>query len=179
MPPITEEQLCYLLKQGTWAGASEGDPRDLLARALEVRGRLSTRPSEKEVPEESSAERSRARTAVSEATFSLEPAPGGNGAVRSPVFEEVSSMLRRIAVLALLLGILPAAVQALPRGSGPDAPAAVHSAWDWLLRLGSLLDNLWNRATENTGMSIDHDGKPQSLPQDPSGDTGVSIDPHG
>lgn len=40
-------------------------------------------------------------------------------------------MLRRIAVLALLLGILPAAVQALPRGSGTDAPAAVHSARDW------------------------------------------------
>ena len=88
-------------------------------------------------------------------------------------------MLRRIAVLALLLGILPAAVQALPRGSAPDAPAAVHSAQDWLLRLGSLIGDLWTRATENTGMSIDPHGKPESLPQDPSGDTGVTIDPHG
>lgn len=86
-------------------------------------------------------------------------------------------MLRRIAVLALLLGILPAAVQALPRGSAPDAPAAVHSAQDWLLRLGSLLDNLWRPVTENTGVSIDPDGQPK--PQQQDGDTGVSIDPHG
>jgi hypothetical protein len=88
-------------------------------------------------------------------------------------------MLRRIAVLALVASILPAAVQALPRGSGPDAPAAVHSTQDWLFRLGSLLDQLWKRATENTGMSIDPDGKPQSQPQNPSGDTGVTIDPNG
>jgi hypothetical protein len=86
-------------------------------------------------------------------------------------------MLRRIAVLTLLLGILPAAVQALPRGSRLDAPAAVHSAQDWLLRLGSLLGNLWRPMTENTGMSIDPDL--ESLPPDPSGDTGVTIDPHG
>jgi hypothetical protein len=109
----------------------------------------------------------------------LETGSWGNGAIRSPVFEEVSSMLLRIAVLALLLGILPAAVQALPRGSWPDAPAAVHSAQDWFLRLGSLLDGLWKRATENTGVSIDPNGKPESLPPEPSGDTGVSIDPHG
>lgn len=88
-------------------------------------------------------------------------------------------MLRRIAVLVLLLGILPAAVQALPRGSGPDAPIAVHRAQDWLLRLGSLLDGLWTRATENTGKTIDPDGQPQSLQQDPSTDTGVTIDPNG
>lgn len=55
-------------------------------------------------------------------------------------------MLRGIAVLVLLLGILPAAVQALPRGSGPDAPAAVRPAQGWLLRLGSFLDGLWKRA---------------------------------
>lgn len=85
-------------------------------------------------------------------------------------------MLRRIAVLALLLG-LPAAVQALPRGSGSDAPAAVHSALDRVLRLGNLLGDLWNRATENTGVSIDPDGKPQ--PQQQDGDTGVTIDPNG
>lgn len=88
-------------------------------------------------------------------------------------------MLRRIAVLVLLLGILPAVSHALPRGPGPDAPAAVRAAEGWLLRLGSLLGDLWNRATENTGVSIDPDGKPQSLPEDPSTDTGVSIDPNG
>jgi hypothetical protein len=97
----------------------------------------------------------------------------------APAFQEVSSMLRRIALLVLLLGILPANVRALPRGSEPDTPAAIHSARDWLFRLGNLFDGLWKRATENTGMSIDPDGKPQSLPQDPSGDTGVSIDPNG
>lgn len=86
-------------------------------------------------------------------------------------------MLRRIAVLALLLGILPVAVQALPRGSGTDAPAAIHSAQDWLLRLGSLFGDLWKPATENTGKSIDRDGQPK--PQQQDGDTGVSIDPNG
>ena len=86
-------------------------------------------------------------------------------------------MLRRIAALVLLLGILPAVSYALPRGPRPAAPAAVRAAEGWLLRLGSLLGDLWNRATENTGVSIDPDGKPQSLPQD--GDTGVSIDPNG
>jgi hypothetical protein len=109
----------------------------------------------------------------------LKAGSGGNVAVRSPVFEEVSSMLRRIAVLVLLLGILPAAVQALPRGSGPDAPTAVRPAQDWLLRLGSFLDGLWKRAAESTGVTIDPNGKPQPLPQDPSTDTGVSIDPNG
>jgi hypothetical protein len=47
-----------------------------------------------------------ARTAFSEATFLSGAGSGGNDAVRSPVFEEVSSMLRCIEVLALLLGIL-------------------------------------------------------------------------
>ena len=40
---------------------------------------------------------------------------------RRPAFEEVASMLRRIAVLVLLLGILPAVSHALPWGPGPDA----------------------------------------------------------
>ena len=118
-----------------------------------------------------------ARRAFPEATFSLEAGSGGNDAVRSPVFEEVSSMLRRIALLVMLAGILPATVQALPRGAGPDAPAAVHSAQDWLLRLGSLFGDLWKRATENTGKSIDPNGQPQ--PQTQDGDTGMSIDPNG
>ncbi len=88
-------------------------------------------------------------------------------------------MLRRIAVLVLLLGILPAVSHALPRVPGPAAPAALHSAESWLAHLGRLLEGAWTRATENTGMSIDPDGQPQSLPQDPSGDTGMSIDPNG
>ena len=92
-------------------------------------------------------------------------------------------MLRRIAVLVLLLGILPAVSYALPRALplelGPAAPAAIRAAEDWLAHLGRLLDDLWNRATENTGVTIDPDGKPQSLPEDPSTDTGVSIDPNG
>lgn len=86
-------------------------------------------------------------------------------------------MLRRIAVLALLLGILPVAVQALPRGSGTDAPAAVHSVRNWLLHLGSLLGNPWKPATDNTGKSIDPHGQPK--PQQQDGDTGKSIDPNG
>ncbi|HEX5717495.1 MAG TPA: hypothetical protein VF179_15155 [Thermoanaerobaculia bacterium] len=72
-------------------------------------------------------------------------------------------MLRRIALLALLLG----------------TPAAIHSAQDWFFPLGNLFDGLWKRTTENTGMSIDPDGKPQSPPQDPSTDTGMSIGPNG
>jgi ABC-type antimicrobial peptide transport system permease subunit len=92
-------------------------------------------------------------------------------------------MLRRIAVLALLLGILPAVShalpRALPRAPGPDAPAAVHLAESWLAHLGHLLESTWTRVTENTGMSIDPDGQPQSPPEDPGPDTGMSIDPNG
>jgi hypothetical protein len=96
---------------------------------------------------------------------------------RRPAFEEVASMLRRIAVLVLLLGILPAVSHALPKG--PAAPSAVRCAEDWLARLGRLLGNAWTRVTENTGMSIDPDGQPRAQPQDPSADTGMSIDPNG
>ena len=85
-------------------------------------------------------------------------------------------MLRRIAVLVLLLGILPAVSHALPRSPGP---AAVHSAESWLAHLGRFLEGAWTRMTENTGVSIDPDGQPQSLPEDPSPDTGKSIDPNG
>ena len=77
------------------------------------------------------------------------------------------------------MGILPAVSHALPRGPGPDAPAAVRSAEGWLVHLGRLLGGAWTRVTENTGKSIDPDGQPQSLPEDPSGDTGMSIDPNG
>jgi hypothetical protein len=92
-------------------------------------------------------------------------------------------MLRRIAVLVLLLGILPAVSHALPRALprelGPDAPAAVRAAEGWLAHLGRLLGGAWTRVTENTGMSIDPNGQPQSLPEDPSTDTGKTIDPNG
>lgn len=91
-------------------------------------------------------------------------------------------MLRRIALLALILLILPAVARALPLGSGPDAPAAVHPVQDWLSRLGHLLGGFWTPATANTGKSIDPDGKPDFLPgEGPStdDDTGKSIDPNG
>ena len=92
-------------------------------------------------------------------------------------------MLRRIAVLVLLLGILPAVSHALPRALplalGPDAPAAVRAAEGWLAHLGRLLGGAWTLVTENTGKSIDPDGQPQSLPEDPSTDTGKTIDPNG
>ena len=88
-------------------------------------------------------------------------------------------MLRRIALLALLLGILPAVSHALPRGPRSDAPVVVRSAEGWLAQLGRLLGGTWTRVTENTGKSIDPDGKPQSLPEDPGSDTGMSIDPNG
>ena len=90
-------------------------------------------------------------------------------------------MLRRIAVLALLLGTLPAVSHALPRALprtlGSSAPAAVRLAEGWLAHLGRLLEGAWTRMTENTGMSIDPDGQPQSQPEGP--DTGMSIDPNG
>jgi len=44
------------------------------------------------------------------------------------------------------------------------------------------LDSLWKKATAETGMTIDPDGRPDSQPGDgPSaaGDTGMSIDPNG
>lgn len=91
-------------------------------------------------------------------------------------------MLRRIAALVLLLGILPAVShalpRALPRAPGPDSPAAVRSAEDWLAHLGRLLGGAWTRIAEGTGMSIDPDGQPRPQ-QDPSADTGMSIDPNG
>ncbi len=88
-------------------------------------------------------------------------------------------MLRRIALLALLLGILPAVSHALPRDPGSDSSAVIRSAEGWLAQLGRLLGGTWTRVTENTGKSIDPDGKPQSLPEAPSSDTGKSIDPNG
>jgi hypothetical protein len=98
-------------------------------------------------------------------------------------------MLRRIvnrnraaAVLALVLGILPVASRALPPGSEPAIPAAVRPAQAWLSHLARLLDGFWSRVTANTGVSIDPNGKPDSVPgAGPSADddTGKSIDPNG
>jgi hypothetical protein len=45
---------------------------------------------------------------------------------RRPAFEEVASMHRRIAVLVLLLGILPAVSHALPRGPEPEFAALLR-----------------------------------------------------
>jgi hypothetical protein len=84
------------------------------------------------------------------------------------------------AVLAAGLGIVPAASQALP--SNPSPAVLRLEARDWLSRLGGLFDHLWKKATAETGMSIDPDGRPDSRPGDePSadGDTGMSIDPNG
>lgn len=59
------------------------------------------------------------RRAFPAATCYLEAGSGDNDAVRSPV-------LRRIALLVMLAGSLPATAKALPRGAGPDAPGALR-----------------------------------------------------
>jgi hypothetical protein len=86
-------------------------------------------------------------------------------------------------VLAVVLGILPLPSQALPLGSGTQPPPALRlEPLDWLSRLERVLDSLWKKATAQTGMSIDPNGRPDSQPGDqPSGDgdTGKSIDPNG
>jgi hypothetical protein len=87
-----------------------------------------------------------------------------------------------ILVLAAALGVLPLAAHALP-GPGLQLHAILRlEARDWLSHLGRLLDNLWNKATAETGVSIDPNGQPTSAPgTDPtaSEDTGKSIDPNG
>jgi hypothetical protein len=85
-----------------------------------------------------------------------------------------------VAVLAGVLGILPATSRALPLHPSPAALRA--EAGDWLSRLGRLFDSLWKKATAETGMSIDPDGRLEAQPGNgpsPDGDTGMSIDPNG
>ena len=92
---------------------------------------------------------------------------------------------RTRAALALVaaLGILPiapVAVHALPPGFETDSAARLE-AGDWLSRLGQAVRTLWTKATAETGMTIDPDGRPDTLPGDPASDsdTGMSIDPNG
>jgi hypothetical protein len=86
---------------------------------------------------------------------------------------------RPAVVLVLTFGLLPMAARALPS----DLPAAGlrMEAGNWLDPLASALGGLWKKATAETGMSIDPDGRPTSAPIDPApgADTGKSIDPDG
>jgi hypothetical protein len=81
-------------------------------------------------------------------------------------------------VLVLAFGLLPMAARALPS----ELPAAGRfEAGSWLDHLARALGGLWNKATAETGMSIDPNGRPTSAPVDPApgADTGLSIDPDG
>ena len=82
-------------------------------------------------------------------------------------------------VLVLTFGLLPMAARALP----PTRPAAGLrlETGNWLDHLARALGGLWKKATAETGMSIDPNGRPDSAPVDPSpgADTGMSIDPNG
>ena len=86
---------------------------------------------------------------------------------------------RPAVVLVLTFGLLPKAARALPT----ELPAAGLrvEAGSWLNHLASALGGLWKKATAETGMSIDPDGRPTSAPADPAPDTdtGKSIDPNG
>lgn len=88
---------------------------------------------------------------------------------------------RAALALVAVLGTLPAAVHALPRSGEPRAAAVGLNAGDWLSRLGQAFRTVWTRATGETGMTIDPDGRPDSLPGgSPSEpDTGMTIDPNG
>lgn len=67
-----------------------------------------------------------------------------------------------------LLGVLPAAGNALPlREQG--SPVLRFQAGDWLSRLGEVARTLWNKATEEKGITIDPDGQPTALPADDPG----------
>ncbi len=93
---------------------------------------------------------------------------------RSP--RQTRAALTLVAVLGIL-PIVPVTVQALPLGFEPRSSVASLEAGDWLSRLGQAIRTLWTRATAETGMSIDPDGRPQASPSDP--DTGMTIDPNG
>lgn len=87
---------------------------------------------------------------------------------------------RAALALAATLAILPAAAQALPPGF--ERSAALHrESGDWLASLGQAARTLWTKATAETGMSIDPNGRPDVSPGDsPSEpDTGKTIDPNG
>jgi hypothetical protein len=84
-----------------------------------------------------------------------------------------------VVVLAMTVGLLPAAARALP--SSLPAAGLRLEARDWLDHLARALGGLWKKATAETGMSIDPNGRPDAAPADPApgADTGKSIDPNG
>lgn len=84
-----------------------------------------------------------------------------------------------VVVLILATGLLPVSAQALPLDR-PDAALRLE-AGTWLGHLVDALGALWKKATAETGMSIDPDGRPTAAPADPApgADTGMSIDPNG
>jgi hypothetical protein len=82
-------------------------------------------------------------------------------------------------ILVMAFGLLPTAARALP--SELPAVGLRVEAGSWLAHLASALGGLWKKATAETGMSIDPNGRPDAAPGDPApaADTGVSIDPNG
>lgn len=93
---------------------------------------------------------------------------------RSP--RRTRATLTLVAVLGIL-PIVPVTVQALPLGFEPRSSVVSLEAGGWLARLGQAVRTLWTKATAETGMTIDPDGRPQASPSNP--DTGMSIDPNG
>ena len=87
--------------------------------------------------------------------------------------------LALVAILSIL-PIVPAAVHALPLDFEPRSAVRLE-AGDWLSRLGQAVRTLWTKATAETGMTIDPNGRPDAQPGDPASDpdTGMSIDPNG
>jgi hypothetical protein len=84
-----------------------------------------------------------------------------------------------VIVLVMTFGLLPMAARALP--SELAAAGLRLEAGNWLDHLANALGGLWKKATAETGMSIDPDGRPDAAPADPApgADTGKSIDPDG
>lgn len=89
--------------------------------------------------------------------------------------------LPRPAVIALVLasGLLSASARALPSES--RATILRLEAGTWLDHLAGALGGLWKKATAETGVSIDPNGRPTAAPTNPAPgvDTGKSIDPNG
>jgi hypothetical protein len=84
-----------------------------------------------------------------------------------------------VVVLVMTFGLLPMAARALP--SGLPAAGLRLEAGNWLDHLANALGGLWKKATAETGVSIDPNGRPDDSPTDPApgADTGKSIDPNG
>lgn len=78
---------------------------------------------------------------------------------------------RAVLALAAILGILPAAGHALPSRFEQRSPAMRLQAGDWLSLLGDVARTLWTKATGESGIIIDPDGKPTAVPGDAGPDT--------